>query len=87
MNQFFARLLFAAVPLFCAHFCFAQSVDQVVNHQLQQDPQEKIYIHYDKNSYVTGDTVWFKAYLLQDRSAPGRVKTFIWSYWMRTANY
>jgi hypothetical protein len=63
MNQYFTRLLFATILLLCGHFCFAQSIDQIVNHQLQQDAQEKIYIHYDKNSYVTGDTIWFKAYV------------------------
>lgn len=63
MKHFFTRLLFAGTLLLCAHFCFAQSVDQVVSYQLQQNPQEKIYIHYDKNNYVTGDTIWFKAYL------------------------
>jgi hypothetical protein len=74
MNRFFARLLFIALPLFCAHFCFAQNIDQVVSYQLQQDPQEKIYIHYDKTSYVTGDTVWFKAYLFagSKRSRAGK---------------
>lgn len=27
-------------------------------------PQERIYIHYDKEVYLAGETVWFKAYLL-----------------------
>ncbi len=31
------------------------------NHQ-----PEKIYIHYDKEYYVAGETIWFKAYLYQD---------------------
>jgi hypothetical protein len=74
MNLLFARLSFVVTILFCSNFCFAQSLNQVVNNQLQKDPQEKIYIHYDKNSYVTGDTVWFKAYLFtgSKRSRAGK---------------
>ena len=29
-------------------------------------PQEKIYLHLDKDVYVAGETIWFKAYLLSD---------------------
>ncbi len=27
--------------------------------------QERMYIHYDKSSYATGETIWFKAYLMK----------------------
>ena len=27
-------------------------------------PQEKVYLHFDNTSYLTGDTVWFKAYVV-----------------------
>ncbi|MBB5397087.1 hypothetical protein [Mucilaginibacter sp. AK015] len=74
MSRFLIRLLLGAVMMFCAHVCVAQSIDNVVNQQLQRNPHEKIYIHYDKNSYVTGDTVWFKAYLFtgSERSRAGK---------------
>jgi hypothetical protein len=74
MNLLFVRSSFIATILFCSNFCIAQSLDQIVNNQLQKDPQEKIYIHYDKSSYVTGDTVWFKAYLFSGskRSRAGK---------------
>jgi hypothetical protein len=74
MNLLFVRLSFVVTLLFCSNFCIAQSLDQIVNNQLRKDPQEKIYIHYDKNSYVTGDTVWFKAYLFtgSKRSRAGK---------------
>ncbi|MDB5129459.1 hypothetical protein [Mucilaginibacter sp.] len=74
MNLLFVRLSFIATILFCGDLCFAQSLNKIINNQLQTDPQEKIYIHYDKNSYVTGDTVWFKAYLFtgSKRSRAGK---------------
>ena len=28
-------------------------------------PAEQLYLHFDKNNYATGDTIWFKAYLLE----------------------
>ena len=31
--------------------------------QLKIFPQEKVYVHTDRSSYVAGDTVWFKIYL------------------------
>ena len=42
--------------------CVAQ-VDSMINVYGQRYPQEKIYVHFDKQAYNTGETVWFKAYL------------------------
>ena len=28
-------------------------------------PQEKVYLHLDNNSYYQGDTIWYKAYVVQ----------------------
>lgn len=72
MNQLPARAFLLLVALFCTNICFSQTLTQIVNYHLQKAPQEKIFIHYDKNSYVTGDTVWFKAYVY---SGSGRSKT------------
>lgn len=41
----------------------AQKIDSALNVLLTNHPSEKIYIHYDKEYYVTGETIWFKAYL------------------------
>lgn len=40
----------------------AGSVAQALTDQLNVYPQEKIYLHTDKNHYVAGDTIWFRAY-------------------------
>jgi hypothetical protein len=37
---------------------------------------EKIYIHYDKSNYVAGETIWFKAYLM-DGFVPSKKSTII----------
>ncbi|RYU87348.1 hypothetical protein EWM62_16695 [Mucilaginibacter terrigena] len=74
MNRFFTRLIFASALLLCGHICIGQNIGRLVNYQLQHYPHEKIYIHYDKSSYVSGDTVWFKAYLFtgSQRSRAGK---------------
>ncbi len=41
----------------------AQKIDSALNTLATQHPSEKIYIHYDKEYYVAGETIWFKAYL------------------------
>lgn len=35
---------------------------------LQENPQEKVYLHFDKPYYMAGDTIWFKGYLFDANS-------------------
>src|ERR1051326_8867846 len=42
---------------------FAQKLDSLLDIQRKADPQEKIYVQFDKNYYNAGETIWFKAYL------------------------
>ncbi|RWY55779.1 hypothetical protein [Mucilaginibacter gilvus] len=74
MNQLSARLFCFVIASLFANLCIAQTIDEMVNYQIQKNPQEKIYIHYDKNSYVTGDTLRFKAYVFSGskRSTAGK---------------
>ncbi len=43
-----------------------------------QNPQEKLYIHTDKHSYLPGEIIWFKAYLLADGS-PSTISTNLYA--------
>lgn len=45
------------------NFIKAQDLDNTLQQYKAFDPQEKIFIHYDKSFYNPGETVWFKAYL------------------------
>jgi Large extracellular alpha-helical protein len=41
--------------------------EEIINRfQLQQQyyPQEKAYLHFDRNHYIAGDTIWFRGYLV-----------------------
>lgn len=44
----------------------AQSLDSMLNLYNTSFPQEKIHIQTDKETYLPGETIWFKAYLLAD---------------------
>lgn len=41
----------------------AQRFDSILNKLDKEYPQEKLYIHFDKEAYYPGETIWFKAYL------------------------
>src|SRR5829696_1612845 len=42
---------------------FSQKIDSLLLVQRAADPQEKIYVQFDKNYYNPGETIWFKAYV------------------------
>ncbi len=49
----------------------AQRTDSALHVLATHHTPEKIYIHYDKDYYVTGETIWFKAYLYSDEKPSG----------------
>lgn len=46
-------------------FTIAQDFTSNLSKYSNDYGQERIYIHYDKNNYAAGDTIWFKAYLMK----------------------
>jgi len=54
----------------------AQKIDSALNILATQFPAEKIYIHYDKEYYVAGETIWLKAYLYSDGKPSGISSNF-----------
>lgn len=72
-------LLLAAlgVAFFPLQFDVKNLVDKLTAYSLQF-PQEKIFIHFDKPTYSTGETMWFKAYLVDAFSnAPVSISNII----------
>jgi len=43
----------------------AQNIENNLQVYANNFTQERIYLHYDKSTYAPGETVWFKAYLMQ----------------------
>lgn len=44
----------------------AQKPDELLNQWSARSPIEKIYLHFDRENYIAGETAWFKAYLSSD---------------------
>jgi len=53
--------------LFFSSTCVAQNIDSMMNVYADGSATERIHIHFDKNIYNKGETVWYKAYLIQGR--------------------
>ena len=72
------RIIF--LPLFCFFFlqsfyARSQNIDSTLSVYAGKYSQERMYLHYDKPSYAAGETVWFKAYLMEDIYAANGAKT------------
>jgi hypothetical protein len=56
-----AVLLFGFIPFYTS----AQKLEQTLATYAAHYGQERAYLHYDKAAYAAGETVWFKAYLME----------------------
>jgi len=45
---------------------FSQNVESTINLYGTSFPREKIHIHFDKETYLPGETIWFKAYVFEE---------------------
>jgi hypothetical protein len=52
--------------LLTTHHLQAQKIESALKVMATQHAAEKLYIHYDKEYYVAGETIWLKAYLYSD---------------------
>lgn len=58
------RFSLLMVMLFAAGSLRAQTIDSLLSKLETAYPQEKLYLHYDKNAYNPGETIFFKCYLM-----------------------
>ena len=54
----------------------AQSIENSINLYGTNFPQEKIHIHFDKEVYLPGETIWFKAYVFEENLPSERSTNF-----------
>lgn len=52
-----------------------QSLDSTLSKMAMDFAAEKVYLHYDKSSYYGGETIWFKAYLMEGIFPAAQAKT------------
>ncbi|HWK04038.1 MAG TPA: hypothetical protein VNS58_10435 [Puia sp.] len=62
MNKYCCVKLIALLFAFPC-WSYAQKLDSMMNIYANSYPQEKVHIHFDKNIYNPGETIWFKAYI------------------------
>ena len=65
-----------SVLVFSCCYSFAQNIDSTIAAYGEQYAQERTYLHYDKSTYAAGETIWFKAYLMQGIYPADESKTF-----------
>jgi hypothetical protein len=75
MKKIFHLAVFLLLPgLYTASM--AQKPEAALIALALQNPVEKVYIHYDKEYYVAGETIWFKAYLYNENKPSGLSSNF-----------
>lgn len=54
----------------------SQQIDSAIDRYGNDFQYEKAWLHYDKSSYFAGETIWFKAYVMEDLYPAQSSKTF-----------
>lgn len=54
----------------------SNSIDAAIENYAVATSTEKAYLHYDKSVYTPGETIWFKAYVMNEVNASLDTKTF-----------
>jgi hypothetical protein len=62
--------------LFLTHSLAAQKIESALSVFRKKFPSEKIYIHYNKEYFTAGETIWLKAYLTIDHVPSGISNNF-----------
>ena len=64
MKHTFKTLFIFCVVLFACNFAFAQNIETALQQYNAKAPQEKLYLHFDNSNHTNGQTIWYKAYLM-----------------------
>lgn len=67
---------FLAFLVFAFSNSYSQQVDSLLELQRKADPQEKMYVQFDKSYYNPGETIWYKAYLFTGLEPSQHSKNF-----------
>jgi hypothetical protein len=73
MKKFF---LCCTLCILSFSFLNAQILDSMIKVYSEQVPEQKAYVHFDKDVYLQGETIWFKAYLFSGFSLADISKNF-----------
>ncbi len=59
-----SKILPILFMLLFSKIAYSQTPEELLEKTRVNYTPEKIYIHYDRQSYIAGDTIWFKAYII-----------------------
>src|SRR5258708_31335265 len=59
---------------------FGQSPDSALTVYNSKFPQEKLHIHFDKDTYLPGETIWMKSYLISEGRPSGVSKNLYFDW-------
>ena len=60
------KLVILAITLGSLLAAHAQTPEQILEKWTQKNTIEKLYLHLDRESYIAGQSIWFKGYLMND---------------------
>lgn len=69
------KLITACIFTLLVYGAGSQELEKTLARYSDQFQHEKAWLHYDKSSYHAGETIWFKAYLMEDLYPAGASKT------------
>lgn len=76
MKYYLIKTLLIVNIFFLPHYLAAQDIASKIERYAEKLSPERAYIHYDKHTYTPGETIWFKAYLLNELTPAFDSKTF-----------
>lgn len=84
--RFLATILFTIATIFFANTAIKAQQDtaalntliQKTNRLAEEQPIEKVHLHFDKPYYAVADTIWFKAYLTSTHNVPSQLSKIVY---------
>ena len=70
------RIILVIIFLFSLLHINAQNVDSTIEKYANEYGQAKAYLHFDKSTYAAGETIWYKAYIMNGIYPSDESKTF-----------
>ncbi|MGZ8538483.1 MAG: hypothetical protein ACXWV9_09495, partial [Flavisolibacter sp.] len=71
----FLSVVFSLVLIIFSSVAYSQPIDSALARYGEKYQQEKAYLHLDKSAYLPGETIWFKAYLMEGIFPTNQSKT------------
>jgi hypothetical protein len=75
MDKNLRQLVFMAAIVAMSTIARSQALDSTLSHYNRNYQPEKVWLHYDKDVYQAGETIWFKAYLMDGLFPAQQTKT------------